>query len=74
MSCILYSISCILYHVSFIYILKPESYISCILYPRSGETVVVSGAAGAVGSMVGQIAKIKGAKTIGFTGSDEKVK
>ncbi|XP_023329715.1 prostaglandin reductase 1 isoform X2 [Eurytemora carolleeae] len=42
--------------------------------PKSGETVVVSGAAGAVGSMVGQIAKIKGAKTIGFTGSDEKVK
>lgn len=35
---------------------------------------MVSGAAGAVGSLVGQIAKIKGAKTIGFTGSDEKVK
>jgi len=41
--------------------------------PKSGETVVVSGAAGAVGSMVGQIAKIKGCKTIGFAGSDDKV-
>ena len=48
--------------------------VSCTLYARAGETVVVSGAAGAVGSMVGQIAKIKGAKTIGFTGNDEKVK
>jgi len=42
--------------------------------PQQGETVVVSGAAGAVGSVVGQIAKIKGAKVVGIAGSDEKVK
>merc|ERR1719400_1276455 len=40
--------------------------------PKQGETVVVSGAAGAVGSLVGQIAKIKGCKVIGFAGTDEK--
>ena len=42
--------------------------------PKEGETVVVSGAAGAVGSIVGQIAKIKGAYVVGIAGSDEKVK
>jgi NADPH-dependent curcumin reductase CurA len=41
--------------------------------PKEGETVVISGAAGAVGLMVGQIAKIKGCKVIGIAGSDEKV-
>ena len=40
--------------------------------PKAGETVVVTGAAGAVGSLVGQIAKIKGCKVIGFAGSDDK--
>merc|ERR1719259_663496 len=40
--------------------------------PKAGETVVVSGAAGAVGSLVGQIAKIKGCKVIGFAGDDDK--
>lgn len=42
--------------------------------PKEGETVVVSTAAGAVGSVVGQIAKIKGCRTVGLTGSDEKCK
>ena len=41
--------------------------------PKSGETVLVSTAAGSVGSAVGQFAKIKGCKTVGLTGSDEKV-
>jgi hypothetical protein len=40
---------------------------------RAGETVVVSGAAGAVGSLVGQIAKLKGCKVIGYAGEDDKV-
>ena len=44
-----------------------------ICQPKEGETVVVSGAAGAVGSIVGQIAKIKGCRAIGIAGSDEKV-
>ena len=41
--------------------------------PQEGETVVVSGAAGAVGSIVGQIAKLKGAKVVGIAGTDEKL-
>jgi NADPH-dependent curcumin reductase CurA len=41
--------------------------------PKPGETVVVSGAAGAVGSVAGQIAKIKGCRTVGIAGSAEKV-
>src|ERR1700756_1951009 len=42
--------------------------------PKSGETVAVSTAAGGVGSAVGQIAKIKGCRTIGFAGGAEKVR
>jgi len=40
--------------------------------PKEGETVVVSGAAGAVGMTVCQIAKIKGCRAVGIAGSDEK--
>lgn len=40
--------------------------------PQPGETVVVAAASGAVGSIVGQIAKIKGCKTVGIAGSSEK--
>lgn len=40
--------------------------------PKEGETVVVSAASGAVGSIVGQIAKIKGARVIGVAGSPDK--
>jgi NADPH-dependent curcumin reductase len=42
--------------------------------PKEGETVVVSGAAGAVGSVVGQIAKIKGCRVVGIAGGPEKCK
>ncbi len=40
--------------------------------PQTGETLVVSGAAGAVGNVAGQIGKILGCKVIGIAGSDEK--
>jgi NADPH-dependent curcumin reductase len=40
--------------------------------PKAGETLVVSGAAGAVGSLVGQIGKIKGCRVVGIAGSEEK--
>lgn len=41
-------------------------------HPKAGETVLVSGAAGAVGSLVGQIAKIQGCRVIGIAGGAEK--
>lgn len=44
-----------------------------ICKPQPGETVVISGAAGAVGSLVGQIARIKRCRAIGIAGSDEKI-
>ena len=43
-----------------------------VLKPRSGETLFVSGAAGAVGSVAVQLGKIAGARVIGTAGSDEK--
>lgn len=43
-----------------------------ICQPKAGETLVVSGAGGAIGSHVAQIGKIKGLKVIGITGTDEK--
>ncbi|SEM14655.1 hypothetical protein SAMN05192533_101201 [Mesobacillus persicus] len=40
--------------------------------PKEGETVVISGASGAVGTIVGQIAKLKGCRVVGIAGSAEK--
>ena len=40
--------------------------------PKAGETVLVSAAAGAVGSIVGQIAKMQGCRVVGMAGSDDK--
>ncbi len=42
--------------------------------PKEGETVLVSGAAGAVGSVVGQIAKLQGCRAVGIAGGSEKCK
>ncbi len=42
--------------------------------PKAGETVVVSGAAGAVGQTVGQLAKIKGCRVVGIAGGEAKCK
>src|SRR5258708_31814269 len=42
--------------------------------PRAGDTMLINGAAGAVGSLVGQIAKIKGCRTIGIAGGPAKCK
>jgi len=52
------------------------AYIGLLLHgkPQPGETVVVAAASGAVGSAVGQIAKIKGCRAVGVAGSDEKCK
>jgi len=44
-----------------------------VAQPKAGETFVVTGAAGAVGSVAGQIAAKNGARVVGFAGSDEKV-
>lgn len=45
-----------------------------VCHPKAGETIVVSTAAGGVGSAVGQIAKIRGCRAIGFAGGPEKVR
>jgi NADPH:quinone reductase len=44
-----------------------------ICHPSPGETVVISGASGAVGSLVGQIARIKRCRVVGITSSDQKI-
>jgi hypothetical protein len=64
------------YHLSVLGMTGLTAYIGLmhICKPLAGETVVVSGAAGAVGLVVGQIAKIQGCRVVGITGSDEKVK
>lgn len=41
--------------------------------PKRGETLVVSGAAGAVGSVAGQLGKLMGCKVVGIAGTDEKI-
>jgi len=46
--------------------------INHILHPVNGETVLVSAAAGAVGSAVGQLAKLRGCRVIGIAGGPEK--
>ncbi|UCE30418.1 MAG: NADP-dependent oxidoreductase [Burkholderiales bacterium] len=43
-----------------------------IIEPREGETVVVSAASGAVGSVVGQLARLRGARAVGIAGGPEK--
>ena len=45
-----------------------------VMHPEAGETVVVSTAAGSVGSAVGQIAKIRGCRAVGITGGPQKVR
>jgi NADPH-dependent curcumin reductase CurA len=40
--------------------------------PKEGETVLVSAAAGAVGSIVGQISKIKGCRVVGLAGTNDR--
>ena len=45
-----------------------------ICHPKPGETVLVSGAAGAVGSLAGQIARIQGCRAVGIAGGDDKVR
>lgn len=46
--------------------------VSEVMKPRAGQTVLVSGAAGAVGSMVGQLAKLQGARVVGIAGGVAK--
>lgn len=46
--------------------------LSQIIVPKAGETVVVSAASGAVGSAVGQLAKLRGCRAVGIAGGPEK--
>jgi len=45
-----------------------------IIEPKAGQTMVISGGAGAVGSIAGQLCKLRGAKVIGIAGGSEKCK
>ncbi len=55
-------------------VVGPTAYVGMmdIGQPKAGETVVVSGAAGAVGSIAGQIGKIHGCRVVGLAGTDSK--
>ena len=61
-------------HLAVFAVIGPTAYVGLldVCDPQPGETVVVTTAAGAVGSITGQIAKIKGCRVVGITGSDEK--
>lgn len=61
-------------HLGVFSVVGPTAYIGLldICDPQPGETVVVTTAAGAVGSLVGQIAKIQGCRVVGIVGNDEK--
>lgn len=63
----------LLYVVSFLLYSSATAYLAFleICKPKAGETLVVNGAAGAVGLLVGQIAKIKGCRVVGELGVDE---
>ena len=58
---------CLMYHVHYFYMYRATAYFGLLelCSIKEGETLVVNGAAGAVGSLVGQIAKIKGCKVVG---------
>jgi NADPH-dependent curcumin reductase CurA len=61
-------------HLGLFGIIGPTAYFGLLDVgkPKAGETLVVSAAAGAVGSLVGQIGKIKGCRVVGIVGTDEK--
>lgn len=61
-------------HLVLFGIIGPTAYFGLLSIgkPNTGETLVVSSAAGAVGSFVGQIGKIKGCRVVGIVGTDEK--
>jgi NADPH-dependent curcumin reductase CurA len=61
-------------HLGLFGIIGPTAYFGLLEVgkPKAGETLVVSAAAGAVGSLVGQIGKIKGCRVVGIAGTDEK--
>jgi NADPH-dependent curcumin reductase CurA len=61
-------------HLGLLGIIGPAAYFGLldIGKPKAGETLVVSAAAGAVGSLVGQIGKIKGCRVVGIAGSEDK--
>lgn len=46
--------------------------LNCIIAPKAGDTIVVSAASGAVGSVVGQLARLQGCRVVGIAGGPEK--